>query len=147
MDYQNLHQTKNTISVYDETKRQFPIYRALDFYILQLQTVGVKCGIHLTAGEAQSGQFNLRDKCQQYSQNLNQLDKTLSGFGAKKQRLYLHFQKYLLCIYLGIYKQLYEFACRLFSTCNYLPLSQNSQNGGVRTLQSYLLMQIGRVVV
>ena len=78
VDYQNLHQTKNTISVYDETKRQFPIYRALDFYILQLQTVGVKCGIltennaantnakidfylnevygiHLTAGEAQNG--------------------------------------------------------------------------------------------
>ena len=170
MDYQNLHQTKNTISVYDETKRQFPVYRALDFYILQLQTAGVKCGIltennaantnarmdhylndvygiHLTVGEAQSGQFNLRDKCQQYSQNLNQLDKTLSGFGAKKQRLYLHFQKYLLCIYLGIYKQLYEFAYTLFSTCNYLPLSQDSRSGGVCALQSYLLSQTGRVVV
>ena len=89
----------------------------------------------------------MRDKCQQYSQNLNQLDKTLSGFGAKKQRLYLHFQKYLLCIYLGIYKQLYEFAYTLFSTCNYLPLSQDSRSGGVCALQSYLLSQTGRVVV
>lgn len=31
--------------MYDETRRQFSIYRALDFYILQLQTAGVKCGI------------------------------------------------------------------------------------------------------
>lgn len=170
VDYQNLHQTKNTISVYDETRRQFAVYRALDFYILQLETAGVKCGVltensaantnakmdfylgevygvHLTAGEAQEGQFNLRDKCQQYSQSLNRLDKTLSGFGAKKQRLYLHFQKYLLCIYLGIYRRLYDFAYTLFSTCNYLPLGQDSRNGGVRALQSHLLAQAGRVVV
>lgn len=52
-----------------------------------------------------------------------------------------------MCIYLGIYKQLYEFAYTLFSTCNYLPLSQDSQNGGVCALQSYLLSQTGRVVV
>ncbi|CAL6002637.1 Dynein_heavy chain [Hexamita inflata] len=131
VDNKKLKDVETTINTFGLSKAQYTMFKNFEIktnnlcelaHSMELMNeqlaINSGKGIDNIINQLQCNQFDYKESITKCKQLKIELERQITTFTAKKQNLYLYFQKNLLCLYLQYMKQIQNIAKQVFITHN-----------------------------